>query len=213
MSIKDLYNEWSSIYDSNENKTRDLDLVATQTVLSRLNYNSVLELGCGTGKNTTWLSENAEHITAIDFSKSMLEKARSKDYKNTVEFVEADLLKSWPIGNQTYDLVTINLVLEHIENLNTIFHQSHRHLKDDGYLFVSELHPFKQFTGSKARFELNNKTNVLEVYSHSVSEFFRAGKSTGFELDILHEWHDKESKKEPNPPRLISFLFKKKKRS
>ena len=40
MSIKKAYNSWANIYDSNKNRTRDLDKIATQKVLSQYNFDS-----------------------------------------------------------------------------------------------------------------------------------------------------------------------------
>ena len=52
MDIEKAYNIWSSNYDTNKNKTRDLDKKVTEETLSKYTFKSVLELGCGTGKNT-----------------------------------------------------------------------------------------------------------------------------------------------------------------
>ncbi len=50
MNIQDAYDEWSGIYDSNENLTRDLDQKMTRESLAGQHFESILELGCGTGK-------------------------------------------------------------------------------------------------------------------------------------------------------------------
>ena len=55
MSIEKAYNIWANQYDTNENRTRDLDKISTSQTLSRYEFENVLELGCGTGKNTNWL--------------------------------------------------------------------------------------------------------------------------------------------------------------
>ncbi len=78
MSIKKAYNNWAAQYDTNENKTRDLDRKATIETLSKYQFENVMELGCGTGKNTEWLIQKAKNIICIDFSKEMLEKAKKK---------------------------------------------------------------------------------------------------------------------------------------
>ena len=82
MSIEKSYNSWAKQYDTNNNKTRDLDKKATIKTLSNYNFNYVLELGCGTGKNTIWLLEKAKNIIAFDFSKEMLKKAKEKITNN-----------------------------------------------------------------------------------------------------------------------------------
>ena len=78
MSIEKAYNAWAEQYDTNENKTRDLDIKATVESLSKYKFKHVLELGCGTGKNTSWLLTKAERVIGLDFSQEMLNIAREK---------------------------------------------------------------------------------------------------------------------------------------
>ena len=78
MSIEVAYNAWAKQYDTNENKTRDLDLKATAETLEKYEFKSVLELGCGTAKNTIWLLSKAECVVGLDFSEEMLRIAKKK---------------------------------------------------------------------------------------------------------------------------------------
>lgn len=67
--IKDDYDTWAHQYDIDSNPTRDLDKIATIESLSRLDFSKVLEIGCGTGKNTEWLITKASSLVGLDFSK------------------------------------------------------------------------------------------------------------------------------------------------
>lgn len=78
MSIEKSYNSWAEQYDTNENKTRDLDTKSTIKTLTKYDFKNVLELGCGTGKNTSWLLNKAELIIGLDFSQGMLDIAKKK---------------------------------------------------------------------------------------------------------------------------------------
>ena len=86
MSIEKAYDAWAGQYDTNENKTRDLDQIATRETLSKYQFKMVLELGCGTGKNTSWLLQNAEQVIGLDFSQEMLNMARAKITDPRAEF-------------------------------------------------------------------------------------------------------------------------------
>ncbi|MEH2042274.1 class I SAM-dependent methyltransferase [Nostoc sp.] len=70
-----------------------------------------------------------------------------------VVFITEDITKQWTCRNQSADLVTCNLVLEHIEDLSLIFSEASRVLVKGGYFFICELHPFKQYQGTKANFQ------------------------------------------------------------
>lgn len=205
MSIEKSYDSWAKQYDTNENKTRDLDIKSTIQTLSKYKFKNVLELGCGTGKNTSWLIQNAKRIIGIDFSQEMLEIAKEKITDKNVEFKKADLTKDWEVENCFADLITSSLTLEHIEDLNHIFHQANKKLVENGLFFISELHPFKQYLGSKAKYETENGIKELEVYTHHISDYMDNAEKNGFELLELKEWFDKEDDR--GIPRIISFVF------
>lgn len=207
MSIAKAYNSWSDIYDSNENKTRDLDRVATQQTVAQIAFEHVLELGCGTGKNTIWFAEKATKVVALDFSAGMLAKAKQKIIANHVNFQQADLNEAWQVEKESFDLASCNLVLEHIEHLDHIFAQAFDKLKTGGKFFICELHPFKQYAGSKARYETENGTEELEVYIHHFSDFIQHAEANGFTLLTANEWFDNDDR--TTIPRLASFVFEK----
>lgn len=118
MSIEKAYNIWANQYDTNENRTRDLDKKCTIETLKKYEFENVLELGCGTGKNTKWLLENAKRIIGLDFSQELLNKAKEKISDERVTFKKADLTENWEIDNDFAELITCSLTLEHIKNLN-----------------------------------------------------------------------------------------------
>jgi ubiquinone/menaquinone biosynthesis C-methylase UbiE len=205
MSIQNAYNEWSENYDSNENLTRDLDQKITRDTLAKRNFESILEIGCGTGKNTAFLAQIGTGVLALDFSKGMIEKAQEKILAGNVRFSMADLTKPWPCEDGGYDLVTCNLVLEHIQDLSHIFSEAARTLRPKGIFFINELHPFKQYQGTKARFEQSEEVIEVEAFIHHISDFINTATANNLKLHTLNEyWHEADQNK---PPRLISFIF------
>ena len=57
---------------------RDLDPVTMQIIFADTRYRNILELGCGIGKNTVLLAEISDAVSALDFSRDMIEQARLK---------------------------------------------------------------------------------------------------------------------------------------
>ena len=55
------------------------------------NNTDVLELGCGTGRVSLALSEEAKSFVGIDISKAMIAEARKKCAKSNVEFILGDI--------------------------------------------------------------------------------------------------------------------------
>jgi predicted TPR repeat methyltransferase len=207
MSIEKAYDSWALQYDTSDNKTRDLDRKSAIDTLSKYEFKNVLELGCGTGKNTDWLLEKAERIIGLDFSQEMLAIAKLKISDDRVVFKKADLTKDWDVENQFADLVTSSLTLEHINDLDHIFSQANQKLKKNGLIFISELHPFKQYIGIKARFETENGVEELETFTHHISDYVNNAEKNGFRILEIKEWFDNSSP--TDFPRLISFVFEK----
>lgn len=205
---KENYNLWSDYYDQNNNPTRDLDHLIVRKFIQHFKNKNIIEIGCGTGKNTVLLSEVAVQVLAIDFSEGMIEKARIKmrDKKN-VKFKFADITEKWPCEENHYDVVMCSLVLEHIENLVFIFSEANRVLIESGEFFINEFHPFRQYKGKKANFQKDGKRIELESYVHEVSEFINSGLTNNFELKRLDEYRDNNKEL---IPRLTSFTFIKK---
>ncbi len=207
MNTREAYNKWAEIYDTNENKTRDLEALALRETLQAIEFDTCLEIGCGTGKNTPWLTARAKQVTAVDFSEEMLAKAREKNRSENVTFHQADINLPWDFLTIPNDLVTFSLVLEHIENLDFIFNQAARVTKTGGYCYLGELHPCKQHLGTKARFRNGTRTQVLTCFTHNTSDFVLSAKKHGFEINDLKEFTHPDDNN--SVPRILVLLLKK----
>lgn len=203
--IQQAYNSWAQQYDSNENKTRDLEARSLRETLAPLSFEHCLEIGCGTGKNTVWLMEKAATVTAVDLSEEMLLKAKEKITSPHVTFVQADITEPWNFATKQFDLVGFSLVLEHIELLQPVFEKAAAALKPGGHLYISELHPFKQYNGSKARFDTAEGTQVVTCFNHHITDFTNAANRNGLSLVNLAEYFDDDNR--DSIPRLLTLLF------
>jgi ubiquinone/menaquinone biosynthesis C-methylase UbiE len=208
MNNQQAYNQWSNTYDEVKNKTRDLEGIALRARIFQAKFEAVLELGCGTGKNTEYLQTLANQLIAADFSTEMMEKAKEKIKANNVQFQQIDIREIWRFKKNQFDLITCSLILEHIENIDFIFQQAQTVLKKGGIFYVGELHPFKQYAGTKARFDTLEGVFVLECFIHNMSEWLDVAKKNKFECLELKEWFDDDD--ETMIPRIVSFIFKKK---
>ena len=205
MSIKESYNSWSKVYDTNDNKTRDLEATALKETLTDLKFKNCLEIGCGTGKNTDFLLTKAEKVTGIDISEKMLEKAIEKIKSDKVIFLLKNITKNWNYNKNSYDFITFSLILEHIKNLDFIFRQIKNTITSNGYIYIGELHPFKQYTGSQAKFKTEDKTHLTTCFTHHISDFTQLAKKYNFKIVNINEFFDDNDR--TNIPRIISILL------
>jgi malonyl-CoA O-methyltransferase len=171
---------------------------------------AILEIGCGTGKNTEFLATIAKRVTAIDFSPGMLRQAKAKaearGFAGSVDFATVDVTQPWPFAAGQFDLLVCNLVLEHVADLRFVFAEAARCLKAGGEFFLCELHPFRQYEGTVANFSRGGKTTAVAAFVHHVSEFLQSAEASGFALTRFDErWHGDDAGR---PPRLAAFLFR-----
>lgn len=206
--ILEQYNSWSASYDNDSNPTRDLDRLAVIQISQRYKGKRIIEIGCGTGKNTKLLSEIASSVHALDFSSGMLEMARKKlNNKDNVKFIIADIRQKWPFDDKSAEVIICSLVLEHIKNLEFIFSEANRILMNSGEFFISEYHPYKQYQGKKANYMKNGEKIKIIAHKHDVSEFVNTALDNHFKLIKINELHDE--KEIQTVPRLITFIFEK----
>lgn len=205
------YDQWAETYDTDPNRTRELAGQVLRLADLSITERDIVEIGCGTGRNTEWLATQAATTTALDFSEQMLRRARARISDPRVRFIQHDVRADWPLDEDSANVIVAMLILEHVEQLETVFSESSRVLRRGGELFICELHPMRQLMGGQAQFS-NTKTGERELvpaFLHNVSDFVNAGLSVGFDVRQLDEWRDADAAS-GNIPRLLSLLFAKK---
>jgi 2-polyprenyl-3-methyl-5-hydroxy-6-metoxy-1,4-benzoquinol methylase len=96
-----------------------------------------LDLACGEGRNAVWLAEQGWHVTAVDFSRVGLDKARglAAAHHVTVEWVAADLLSYEPrVG--AYELVLLAYLHIAPDDLAVVLRRACSALKPRGEILV-----------------------------------------------------------------------------
>jgi ubiquinone/menaquinone biosynthesis C-methylase UbiE len=79
----------------------------------------ILDLGCGNGRNSVFLAEQAFQVVGIDFSVNMLKIATQKSIEikneNRPTFIQADIMEL-PFRSSTFDAALFIAALHHIPN-------------------------------------------------------------------------------------------------
>jgi ubiquinone/menaquinone biosynthesis C-methylase UbiE len=203
------YDRWAVTYDTDDNKTREMAGAVLRESNLKLASREVVEIGCGTGRNTQWLVEQGASVFALDFSEGMLQQARARVQSSGARFVQHDIRSAWPVESDSADVIIAMLVLEHIDELATIFAEAARALRKGGELFLCELHPIRQLAGGQAQFTIHEtgERERVPAYLHDVSEYVNTGLDSGFEVVHLGEWRDSGAERR-DPPRLLSIIFR-----
>lgn len=208
--IQGAYDQWSATYDTQINPTRDLDALALKSLLPDTTGKTILEIGCGTGKNTLWLAPRCARLVALDFSTGMLQVAQEKVRYPQVHFVQADIRSPFPLVKPLGDVVMINLVLEHIEYLTPVLEHAVAQMPPGGVLLISEYHPDRLITGRGARIERDGEEPIwVGSYRHPLAAFESAIESVGLKIEDRREWFEHQLPNWPSSgdtrPLLITY--------
>ena len=211
VSNLEFYNRWAEVYidprssslvslsfqqtyDTDGNVLQQLDDAAfTKLILPSLDptINRVLDLGCGTGRNTIKLLLQGCTVIAVDASTVMMDKARDRAAQlpastpavGTAQWLVWDIESGEaPLPEMLgVDVVVSTLVLEHV-HLDTFFRVIRICLKPGGFAFVTNMHP-DLGSCSAAGFLDRDGQKVRGVsYNYSVEETIKAAADVGLVL-------------------------------
>lgn len=66
-----------------------------------------VEMGCGKGRNSIWLSQQGAHMTAFDFSSYAITEAKKRAHAagvaHAVDFIAHDATTPWPVASNSMD--------------------------------------------------------------------------------------------------------------
>lgn len=99
---------------------------------------SILDLGCGTGRHVIPLAEKGYRCYGIDISAEMLRilKKKIKEKKLNIHIAEGDIA-NLPYKDNSFDMVLCMFhTLEFLRDRINVFKEAKRVLKKDGYFFV-----------------------------------------------------------------------------
>jgi len=187
------YDRWAAVYDGDGNPLTALEEPHVDQLLGDVRGLRVADIGCGTGRHSIRLAVHGANVTAMDFSAGMLDKAREKLSHDaphaSIQFIQHDLLQSFPLPDQSFDRVLCGLVLEHIPNLEFVFSQMKRICRLDGGIVVSNMHPAMMLKGVTARFTDPTTGRETRPAScpHQISDYVMAAINAGMTVDHLSE--------------------------
>jgi demethylmenaquinone methyltransferase/2-methoxy-6-polyprenyl-1,4-benzoquinol methylase len=96
----------------------------------------VLDACCGTGDLAIAAEREGGHVTGLDFSPAMLERARRKS--TTLEWVEGDML-ALPFGDAAFDAATVGFGVRNVVDLERGVAELRRVLRPGGRLAILEI--------------------------------------------------------------------------
>ena len=137
---RDYFDSYADGWDGHEPSAAKVAsrLEQAQKLLKFEHGMSVIEIGCGTGKTTSWIVDTvgAGNVVAVDFSSKMIEQAIKKPIE--AEFVCADVCQAPPVDRQ-FDVVFCFHCFPHFRDQAAGLINLTENLKPDGRLIIMHL--------------------------------------------------------------------------
>lgn len=161
------------------------DLVyAYQTYLHHLKNASILDVGCGSGRNLLYLAQMGHRVIGIDHNQSALETIEEIVHKEALPGVDTllhDLNQPLSLGSEFYDLVLSTVTLQFLnpQRIPELLAELQGVTKKDGYHFLvfplqSELYSLPEFFTF-----LPQKEELYHVYQDSGWSILEYKESVG----------------------------------
>ena len=157
--------------------------------------NSVLDIGCGDGKNIETILQTTSHVSGVDNDLIAIEdaKKRLKNYPD-VELFCADAL-NLPFKDEAFDTVTFFEIIGNLgDNKFSALKEAYRVLKSDGFIILSTYSehafdermkmyaqievPIEKIEGTKVYFD--KSVGAYESEQFSLEELKKLGEDAGF---------------------------------
>ncbi|MGQ0627241.1 MAG: class I SAM-dependent methyltransferase, partial [Phycisphaerales bacterium] len=188
------YDRWSPVYDGDGNPLVALEERYVRPMLGNLRGLRVADVGCGTGRHALRMAREGAVVTGLDFSGGMLEQARSKASDPShgplpVSFIEHDLSRPLPLEDSAFDRVLCALVLDHIQDVQSLMAEFRRICAPSGFILISVMHPAMMLRGVQARFDdtaTGGKTLPASV-PNLVSDYVMGAVRAGLSIEAMHE--------------------------
>ncbi|EEI86981.1 methyltransferase domain protein [Anaerococcus lactolyticus ATCC 51172] len=135
-----------------------------RSFLNITSTDTLLDLGCGGGRNIQYFLTKANKVYGIDYSMASVDIARilnDKDIKDgRCQIIEGDV-KNIPFDEKTIDIVTAFETIYFWKDIEACFREIHRVLKDGGEFLIVNEGAYREHKNIKKWADMLN----FEVYS------------------------------------------------
>ena len=138
-SVRAMFDRIAPVYDlMNRAMTAGLDgrwrRITAESVVKP--WDAVLDACCGTGDLGIAAARAGGHVTGLDFSERMIERARRKAPQ--IEWMNGDML-ALPFADATFDAATVGFGVRNVDDLERALLELRRVLRPGGRLGILEI--------------------------------------------------------------------------
>ncbi len=216
LSVNEGYNRWAEFYDADDIPLHLLEEPLVDAALGDITKLRILDVGCGTGRETLRLAKTGAVMIGIDQSEGMLSQAKKKVATESVTFIQADADKRFPFESYSFDRVVSFLALEHFTDLKFTFSECRRVCLRDGFIFLTAMHPAMTLKGVQARYtDKFGQKCYPKSFPYQISDYLNAATDAGLRLfkisehatDASHAKVSERAQKYEGWPLLLTLKF------
>jgi SAM-dependent methyltransferase len=188
VAAKHGYSEWANEYDATVAEGLDRPLLESLTSVDWRQVRQAADLACGTGRTGVWLHERGvSAIHGIDLTQPMMDIAAAKQVYQRLQV--ADVAHT-ELPSSAYDLCMLVLADEHLAELEPVYREAARLLREAGDFVLIGYHPYFLMQGVPTHYHRatsDREAIAIQSYVHLFSEHFAAANKAGLSLKEFQE--------------------------
>lgn len=189
LSVEEGYARWAGRYDSWKNPLIAVEEPAVIQLLSTLQFQTVLEIGVGTGRHAHRLAQDGVKVTGLDLSPEMLAVAQANPLPGAAPLmlVQASIEAPLPFVAGQFDLILSALALSHVTNLQPCFQEMARLQNSGGACLISAYHP--DAIASQWRTSLQEPDGLYRLPNipHTRDDYLSSLQAAGYRIRQVHD--------------------------
>ncbi len=181
-----------------------IEMPTTKSLLGRKinSKTSVLDIGSGIGSYSKFYGNLGARVTSIDISSNMISigKKLCQNLKN-VEFINASF-EEIDLETLKFDYIIGGFMLSYFQDLDFAFSKISRHLKPNGVVVLSMLHPVKLSVNSESNgnfcfsnyfdeneyvTDLNFQDDYINIKKWNIEDVMESTKKADLFIDTIKE--------------------------
>jgi ubiquinone/menaquinone biosynthesis C-methylase UbiE len=174
---------------------KDIIMPGVFEMLSPKKGNRILDLACGQGVFSRFLSQKGMYVEGLDSSAELINHAKSRSNAK-IHFRVGDVADSINFAKNRFDGMACLMAIQNIENMESLFENAAIGLKPQGHFVVVMTHPcFRRVDHYRTETSVPiltppfaDEDSFTLTYHRPLESYVAALSRAGFAVDGLEEW-------------------------
>jgi len=189
LGVVEGYDRWAPTYDREHNPLIAVEENITLDLIGNVRNQSVLDVGCGTGRYCELLAKKGAEVVGIDPSSRMLERAKRKITADCRFELRLGRIENSDFPDDNFNVIVCALTVGHIVELEPVMREVSRVIRSKGRLIISDMHPYWFVSGYDYVKFLDRKGQEYRIseYAHLFEEYWDLFRRFRFRFEDVRE--------------------------